>query len=231
SRRPDRARARRAPHARARDRARARRHHSGRRAPTLPRAQPARQATRIAGWQDGRIAGREGRRSAESRVRRRRPEPARMSSLLQSCTSMVRYHASWVLPIDQPPIRDGWVTVDRGRIVALGRRTPAAGRAAEVDLGEVCLLPGLVNAHTHLELSSLRDRAAPVSECVAWIRALIAARREHADPRAPAIVDAVDPAIAEAIASGTALVGDISNTLITLEPLKRSALAAVVFYE
>ena len=72
---------------------------------------------------------------------------------------MVRYRASWILPISGPPIRDGWFSVDCGRVVAVGdgpanRRRPAD--EAEVDLGDVAVLPGLVNAHTHLELSYLR---------------------------------------------------------------------------
>ena len=146
---------------------------------------------------------------------------------------MIRYHAAWILPIGEPPIRDGWLAVDRGRVVALG----SAGRrvlddgAREVDLGEVAILPGLVNAHTHLELSYLRDEVPPASEFVTWIRGVMAARRLHPDPRDAGILEAVDRALVEAVAFGTAIVGDISNTLVSFEPLTRSELAAVVFYE
>jgi cytosine/adenosine deaminase-related metal-dependent hydrolase len=146
---------------------------------------------------------------------------------------LIRYHAAWILPISAPPVRDGWFAVERGRIVALG----AAGRrvlsdgAREVDLGSVAVLPGLVNAHTHLELSYLRDEVPPASEFVTWIRGVMAARRAHRNPRAPEILAAVDRAIAESVACGTAIVGDISNTLVSFGPLTRSPLAAVVFYE
>src|SRR5437867_1219253 len=127
-------------------------------------------------------------------------------------------------------MRDGWVTVDRGRIVAATARYPGAG-AREVDLGDVAVMPGLVNAHTHLELSYLRDEVPPASQFVTWIRHVIAARRTHPDARSAEILTEIERAIDEAIASGTALVGDISNTLVTFAPLARSALAAVVFYE
>jgi aminodeoxyfutalosine deaminase len=146
---------------------------------------------------------------------------------------MIRYHAAWILPIGEPPILDGWLAVDRGRVVALGstgRRVLADG-AREVDLGDVAILPGLVNAHTHLELSYLRDEVAPASEFVTWVRGVMAARRERPDPRSPEILDAVDRALVEAVRFGTAIVGDISNTLVTFEPLTRSPLAGVVFYE
>jgi cytosine/adenosine deaminase-related metal-dependent hydrolase len=141
-----------------------------------------------------------------------------------------RYHASWVLPIAGPPIPDGWVAVDRGRVIAIGHRRPADG-SHERELGDAVIMPGLVNAHTHLELSYLRDEVPPASQFVTWIRGVMAARRQRSDARAPDILDAIDGAIAELRASGTAVVGDISNTLVTFEPLTRSALAAVVFYE
>ncbi len=124
---------------------------------------------------------------------------------------MIRYHASWVLPIGDPPIRDGWVAVDRDRVVALGKRAPA-DTTTECDLGSVAILPGLVNAHTHLELSYLRDEVPPASEFVTWIRSVIGARRSRPDPDAAEIVQSVECGIEESIRSGTALVGDISNT-------------------
>ena len=137
---------------------------------------------------------------------------------------MIRYRAAWVIPISRPPIRDGWVAVDRGRITGVG-----AG-AGDRDLGDVAVMPGLVNAHTHLELSHLRDEVPPRSAFVSWIRDVVAhQRRRH--PSSPEILHGVERGIAEALASGTALVGDISNTLVSVDPLTRSPLAAVVFSE
>jgi aminodeoxyfutalosine deaminase len=143
---------------------------------------------------------------------------------------LIHYHAPWIVPIAEPPVRNGWIAVDRGRIVALSRRPPGVG-ASEIDLGDVVVLPGLVNAHTHLELSYLRGEVPPASDFVGWIRGVIAARRKRPDPKSPEILESIDRGIAEALACGTAVVGDISNTLATFEPLARSPLAAVVFYE
>jgi cytosine/adenosine deaminase-related metal-dependent hydrolase len=56
-------------------------------------------------------------------------------------------------------------------------------------------------------------------------------RRPHPDPEAPSIRQAVARAIDESLAYGTILVGDISNTLVTIDPLRQSGLSAVVFYE
>ena len=64
--------------------------------------------------------------------------------------------AAFVAPMDQPIIRDGGVVFENGTIVAVGEEKPL--RAAHPDaqlenLGEAVVLPGLVNPHTHLELS------------------------------------------------------------------------------
>jgi aminodeoxyfutalosine deaminase len=147
---------------------------------------------------------------------------------------LIRYRASWILPIGGPPVRDGWVAIDRDRIAAygaVGRRPAAVDDAGEVDLGQVVVMPGLVNAHTHLELSYLRGQVPPGSTFVAWIRAVIAARRDHPDPGTAEVLGAVERGIAEAVACGTAIVGDVSNTLTTFNALSRSPLAAVVFHE
>ena len=82
----------------------------------------------------------------------------------------MRYRAAWVLPVAQPPLRDGGVACEEGRIVAVGGPGDAAD-GPEVDLGRVALMPGLVNAHTHLELSYLRGQVPAAPAFVTWIRA------------------------------------------------------------
>ena len=87
---------------------------------------------------------------------------------------MIRYRAAWVLPIASPPIRNAWVQVDDGRIVAVG--TGHDPTVPERHLGDTALLPGLVNAHTHLELSYLRDQVPPADDFVTWIRGVMGSR-------------------------------------------------------
>jgi aminodeoxyfutalosine deaminase len=138
------------------------------------------------------------------------------------------YRAAWLLPIVRPPIRDGWLVARAGRIVAVGGRGDPipAGEAEPVDLGRAALLPGLVNAHTHLELSALRGQVPPAARMSDWVRTLLLRRSVERDEAA-----SVRGALAEARASGTVLVGDISNTLVSLDPLVASGLRAVVFRE
>ncbi len=136
---------------------------------------------------------------------------------------MIRYRAAWVLPISAPPIRGGVVAVKRGVVAAVA----ASADGPVEDLGDVAVLPGLVNAHTHLELSWMRGRVPPSASMPAWAATLIAQRRA-------ASVDAPEPivdAIRDARCAGTSLVGDVSNTLASYGPLAGSALSAVVFRE
>jgi cytosine/adenosine deaminase-related metal-dependent hydrolase len=141
---------------------------------------------------------------------------------------VIRYRAAWVLPITSPPIPGGVVTVDRDEIVAVGEYD---GHAA-ADLGAVAILPGLVNAHTHLELSWMRglvpQSTSTSASMPAWAAQLIRLRAaEDADTARQAIVEA----IRYVRASGTCLVGDVTNTLATFEPLLDSELSAAIFRE
>lgn len=124
-------------------------------------------------------------------------------------------------------MRGASITVDAGRIVSISADlVPAA-----TDLGRVAILPSLVNAHTHLELSYLRDAVPPAQRFLDWIRPLMAARREYPDAADPRILSAARRAIAEAHAAGTGIVGDVSNTLATVPLLEESGMPAHVFYE
>jgi cytosine/adenosine deaminase-related metal-dependent hydrolase len=136
---------------------------------------------------------------------------------------MITYRASWVLPIGRPPIAGGVVAIARDVIAAVGEHS---GGAVE-DLGRVAILPGLVNAHTHLELSWMRGQVPPSASMPAWAGSLMALRRSVShEPPEPIVA-----AIAEARASGACLVGDVTNTFATYEPLVDSELSAVLFRE
>ena len=140
---------------------------------------------------------------------------------------MTIYRADWVLPIADDPTADGWVAIERGRIAGAG-----SGHMPEaIDLGHVVILPALVNAHTHLELSYLRGEVPPTDRFLDWIGAIMAARRRFPNPEDPAILQAARAGIEEAHTSGTGLVGDISNTLVTVPLLREAAMSARLFYE
>ena len=140
---------------------------------------------------------------------------------------MTVYRASWILSVVGDPIADGWVAIEQGRIAGVGvGDTPNA-----VDLGHVVILPALVNAHTHLELSHLRGVVPPANQFIDWIGEVVAARQRLPDPEDAAVLQAARAAIEESRASGTGLLGDVSNTLVTVPLLREASVPARVFYE
>ena len=112
--------------------------------------------------------------------------------------------ARWVLPISGPPIEGGCVTIAGDRIASVGTR-PAA--AAE-DLGDVVLMPGLVNAHTHLEFSELTaplgEQGMPLPE---WIQLVISARKQRED-----LSTGLQAGLHESLRAGVTTIGDIATS-------------------
>jgi cytosine/adenosine deaminase-related metal-dependent hydrolase len=134
----------------------------------------------------------------------------------------------WLLPIDRPPLERAWIETSDGLIRRFGQGAPPA---PALDLGDVALLPGLVNAHTHLELSWMAGRVPPTDSMDAWIRTLMRVRRAGADGGVGTEHAAAMGAIGSMLATGTVLVGDISNTLSSPALLAAAGLGGVVFHE
>lgn len=142
------------------------------------------------------------------------------------------YAARYVLPVSGPLIREGAVAVEDGRIVAVGPRSgvvESAGSDTPVrELGDVVVLPGLINAHTHLELSWMKDDPPPGGDYTVWLQAFLE-KREKTD--SDAAVAAAERAIGEMVARGTVAVADVANEFWTAPLLARSGLHGIVFHE
>ena len=147
---------------------------------------------------------------------------------------MILHRAAWVLPIAAPPIRGGWVAVEAGRIVDCGAGDPPAGSlvaAPPFETESAAIMPALVNAHTHLELSYMRGLVPPAPSFDTWVRTMIALRRKRPDPFAADIIHAAGAAIVEARNAGTGVIGDISNTLVSARLLSDAGMPGHVFHE
>lgn len=146
--------------------------------------------------------------------------------------------STWVVPVDAPPIADGAVAMEGEEIAAVGsagailerwgdRARSKHGAAGVLELVPSVLLPALVNAHTHLELSWMAKAPPPRGDFLAWVRAMIERRAP-----APEIVEQeAERAIAAIAASGTAAAGDVGNTTDALAALRCSSLAGRFFFE
>ncbi len=90
------------------------------------------------------------------------------------------YRAKTVVTMDGPPVDDGAVAVEGDRVVDVGRYDELWTRQSgpTTDLGEVVLLPGLINAHCHLDFTALRGAIAPQRSFADWILQINALRHE-----------------------------------------------------
>jgi cytosine/adenosine deaminase-related metal-dependent hydrolase len=149
---------------------------------------------------------------------------------MSTASAVRRYHARWVLPISHPALADATVVVERGRVAWVGPRAdaPASGRAEDVDLGDVALLPGLVNAHTHLELTAMRGFLEELP-FASWIRRLTAARREVLDDAA--LLDSSRLGVMEGIRAGITTYADTSESGTPLEAMRELGVRGIVYHE
>jgi cytosine/adenosine deaminase-related metal-dependent hydrolase len=118
----------------------------------------------------------------------------------------VSLQARIVFPVDQPPIEHGVVKIDGGRIVSVDSHRPGQ---AVLDLGDVALLPGLVNAHAHLEFSHLQQPLGQTGmPLVDWIRLVIDERgRGHS-------AEAIAAGIRESVSAGVTTIGEIATARV-----------------
>jgi cytosine/adenosine deaminase-related metal-dependent hydrolase len=112
--------------------------------------------------------------------------------------------ARWIFPVDRPPLENAIIEIVDGRIAAVtDSREPAT-----TDLQNAAVIPGLVNAHTHLELSDVAQPLQPPAPFTSWLRSVMAHRRAR-----PADADASSRVVRngarEALLTGTTLLGDI----------------------
>jgi 5-methylthioadenosine/S-adenosylhomocysteine deaminase len=138
------------------------------------------------------------------------------------------------LPVSSAPIEFGAVAVDGSRLAGVGSQAEILGRFPDARVerfGDAVILPGLVNTHTHLELTALRGYLEnEEQDFFAWLRKLTLARLERMTPddmRVSATWGAC-----EAVRAGVTWVGDASDSaLMSMMALKDVGLRGVVFQE
>jgi aminodeoxyfutalosine deaminase len=119
--------------------------------------------------------------------------------------------AGTVVTMDGPPIENGAVAVSGGRITNVGKFSDiSATNSGEqiVDLGEQALLPGLINAHCHLDYTCLRGKIPPSKSFTEWIRAINA---EKANLSPEDYIRSINDGFAEAKRFGTTTLANLTG--------------------
>lgn len=142
--------------------------------------------------------------------------------------------ARTVAPVSVPPIDDGAVMIENGLIVDVDQFNRVEGFVAGVeiiDLGDTLLLPGLINAHTHLALSHL-DRGPRPSSFIDWLLSIAPRLNLAADNANETLIAATLDGIAESIRAGVTCVGDITIRPGALRPaISKTPIRCVSFGE
>ncbi len=138
------------------------------------------------------------------------------------------FRAAFLLPGAEHPIRDGALRVLRGRVEEVAPMASLSARYPQeevADLGRAVLMPGLINAHCHLELSELRPAA---RDFTPWLEEVVQELRSWGRERFERSVEA---GLAQSLASGTTSLGDISSRYSSAGALKGAGVRGVAFRE
>ena len=140
---------------------------------------------------------------------------------------MIRYRARWLLPVSGPPIEDGVLGVSGSRIEYVGSAANAPA-GDEVDFGEALLLPGLVNTHTHLELTAMRGSLEEL-EFPDWIDKLRASRNEILSEAM--LLDSARCGIAEGLLAGITTYADTCASGVVLPAMLELGVRGIMYQE
>ena len=119
--------------------------------------------------------------------------------------------ARTVVPMDGAPIENGAVAISEDRIIDVGKFHEVSERHSGqeiVDLGEQPLLPGLINAHCHLDYTCLRGKIPPPESFTDWIRAINA---EKAKLTQKEYLTSINDGFAEAKRFGTTTIANLTG--------------------
>ena len=138
------------------------------------------------------------------------------------------YRARWVVPVSHPPIAQGAVAVDGGRIAWVGpAREAPAGESRE--LGDAVLLPGLVNAHCHLELTAMRGFLEDLA-FQQWIVKLTRSRRDVLR-ESDFLLDSARYGIVEGLLAGVTTYADTCESGVVLRAMRDMGVRGIMYQE
>ncbi|MDX2081305.1 MAG: amidohydrolase family protein [Terrimicrobiaceae bacterium] len=137
---------------------------------------------------------------------------------------MPTLRARLVLPIASPAVENGFVRIEDDRIVEMGSGRPAGAH----DLGDVVLLPGLINAHCHLDYTIMRGAILPQAGFSQWIRRINELKRTLDDG---AYLNSIAAGFAELALHGTSTVLNIESFPELMLRLPPPPLRTWWFYE
>ncbi len=144
------------------------------------------------------------------------------------------YCAQWIVPGSSPPVADGAVAVSDDRIVATGSRLALVEQFPEAQIkgfGPAAIIPGLINTHSHLELTAMRGFLEnEEGDFFFWLKKLTLARLEHM--AAADLNISAQWGACEAARAGVTSVADASDAALeSMNALRAVGLRGIVYQE
>lgn len=143
---------------------------------------------------------------------------------------IIRINSKYLLPITSPVIQNGSIIIENGIIQFIGanKKCPDYTPSRTFDYPEHIIMPGLINSHTHLSLSKLKNKfkeGIPFSE---WIKKIILYNHQMSDAKE---IDSIKEELKNLISTGTTTVGDISKSGFSMPVMQEMGLRGIVFLE
>ena len=148
---------------------------------------------------------------------------------------MTIFEADWICPVSSPPICNGWLSVNNGRILGLGplplgegSREAAGEGSHRISFRGCAIIPGFVNAHAHLELTILRGFLEDLPFAT-WIPRLSRTKYQQLtrdEIRLSARLGAV-----EMLAAGVTCVGEVMDLGTSWEAMREFGLRGIAYQE
>lgn len=134
--------------------------------------------------------------------------------------------AKYILPIDQDIITDGAIAIESGKIITVGPANILKTQYPDATVKSFdthVLMPGLVNAHAHLDLTYF------LGEDTSFIGWLISMLKYQRSAEMPQLIPAIQRGLSQVIASGTTCVGDFASCEASFQLAKEMGIRTVIF--
>ncbi len=136
---------------------------------------------------------------------------------------MTAFEADWICPVSSKPLRNGRLVVEHGRISEVG-----AAQGEAMRFPGCAIIPGFVNAHTHLELTVLRGCLEDLS-FQNWIRRLTRIKYQHLTR--DEILTSARLGAAEMLLAGVTCVGEVMDVGPSWTAMQEFELQGVAYQE
>ena len=135
--------------------------------------------------------------------------------------------AKYVMPDSRTIIENGAVAIQGSKIVDVGLYPTVRNSSTSPihDFGEAVLMPGLVNAHTHLDLTNSADSIQRTPKFTDWIFQIVGKRNPST------IEPSIHEGVRQSLAGGATTVGDIDGTGGSMQILRDAPIRKVIFFE